>query len=59
MTDAQVVALKRDSVAASGVSVGYRLTNVPEPNLFVLYRPYTKCRLGTDSVAKQATTNRI
>jgi hypothetical protein len=36
VADAQVVALKPDSVAASGGSVGYSLTNVPYPNLFVL-----------------------
>ena len=47
-----MLTLKPDCVAASGVSVGYRLTNVPYPILFVLYRYHTKCRLGTDSVAK-------
>jgi len=48
MTDAQVVALKPDSIAA----VGYRLTNAPYPNPFVLYRHYTKYSLGIDDVAK-------
>ena len=52
MTDANVVALEPESTAASGVSVGYRLTNVPYPNPFVLYRHYTKYSLRTDSVAK-------
>jgi len=38
MMDAQVVAPKPDCIAASGVSVGYRLTNVPYPNSLVFYR---------------------
>ena len=52
MTDAQVAALRLDSVAAPGVSVGYRLTNDPYPKPFFLYRHYTKYSVGSDSVAK-------